>query len=132
MVGLVQGQAVQGPQGGPPMALRTFQSHPARHVAADVDVRENVVTFEPGIRMVSLAVEAAQILARSPSPIATTFYRVRRKRGYNVAVTALARKLIVLVWYMLQNGEPYRYASVESTRRKLRSLITAFTGLDDL
>ena len=71
----------------------------------------------------SLAVEAAQILARSPSPIATTFYRVRRKRGYNVAVTALARKLIVLVWYMLQNGEPYRYASVEPTRRKLRSLV---------
>ena len=71
----------------------------------------------------SLAIEAAQVLARSPSPIATTFYRVRRKRGYNVAVTALARKLIVLVWYMLQNGEPYRYAPVESTRRKLRSLV---------
>jgi len=71
----------------------------------------------------SLAIEAAQILARSPSPIATTFYRVRRKRGYNIAVTALARKLIVLVWYMLQNHEPYRYASIESTRKKLRSLI---------
>jgi len=71
----------------------------------------------------SLAVEAAHMLARSPSPIATTFYRVRRKKGYNVAVTALARKLIVLVWYMLQNGEPYRYASVEQTRTKLRSLI---------
>jgi len=70
-----------------------------------------------------LAIEAAQILARSPSPIATTFHRVRRKRGYNVAVTALARKLIVLVWYMLQNSEPYRYASLEPTRRKLRSLI---------
>ena len=41
----------------------------------------------------------------------------------NIAVTALARKLIVLVWYMLQNGEPYRYASVEQTRRKLRSLV---------
>jgi transposase len=71
----------------------------------------------------SLAIEAAQMLARSPSPIATTFYRVRRKRGHNVAVTALARKLIVLVWYMLQNGEPYRYAPVKSTRRKLRSLV---------
>jgi hypothetical protein len=71
----------------------------------------------------SLAIEAAQVLARSPSPIATTFYRVRHKKGYNVAVTALARKLIVLVWYMLQNGEPYRYATVESTRRKLRSLV---------
>ena len=75
------------------------------------------------IRSRSLAIEAAQILARSPSPIATTFYRVRRKKGYNVAVTALARKLIVLVWYMLQNHEPYRYAPVESTRKKLRSLV---------
>ena len=77
----------------------------------------------------SLAVEAAQILARSPSPIATTFYRVRRKRGYNVAVTALARKLIVLVWYMLQNGEPYRYASIEQCRaevRKVESLFKSF------
>jgi hypothetical protein len=63
------------------------------------------------------------MLSRSPSPIATTFYRVRRKKGYNVAVTALARKLIVLVWYMLQNGEPYRYAPVQSTRQKLRSLV---------
>ena len=45
-----------------------------------------------------MAIEAAQVLARSPAPIATTFYRVRRKKGYNVAVTALARKLIVLVW----------------------------------
>ena len=71
----------------------------------------------------SLAIEAAQMLARSPSPIATTFYRVRRKKGHNVAVTALARKLIVLVWYMLQNGEPYRYAPMESTRKKLRSLV---------
>jgi transposase len=71
----------------------------------------------------SLAIEAAQMLARSPSPIATTFYRVRRKKGHNVAVTALARKLIVLVWYVLQNREPYRYAPMESTRRKLRSLV---------
>jgi len=71
----------------------------------------------------SLAVEAAQVLARSPSPLAATFYRVRHKRGYNVAVTALARKLIVLVWYMLHNGEPYRYAPVKSTRQKLRSLV---------
>ncbi len=71
----------------------------------------------------SLAIEAAQALARSPSPIAATFFRVRRKKGYNVAVTALARKLIVLVWYMLHNREPYRYATVESTRRKLRSLV---------
>jgi transposase len=71
----------------------------------------------------SLAVEAAQILARSPSPLATTYWRVRRKRDHNVAVTALARKLVVVAWHLLQKGEPYRYAPIASTRTKLRRLI---------
>jgi transposase len=71
----------------------------------------------------SLVIEAAQILARSPSPLATTYWRVRRKRGHNVAVTALARKLVVVAWHLLQKGEPYRYASAVRTREKLRALI---------
>ncbi len=63
------------------------------------------------------------ILARSPSPLATTYWRVRRKRGHNVAVTALARKLVVVAWHLLQKGEPYRYAPAARTRQKLRALI---------
>ena len=70
----------------------------------------------------SLVVEAAQILARSPSPLATTYWRVRRKRGHNVAVTALARKLVVVAWHLLRKNEPYRYAPPERTRQKLRAL----------
>jgi transposase len=67
----------------------------------------------------SLAIEAAQVLARSSSPLAATYYRIRRKRGHNVAVTALARKLIHIVWYLLSNRQPYRYAAVSTTRTKL-------------
>jgi len=68
----------------------------------------------------ALAVEAAQILARSSSPLTATYWRVRRKRGHNVAVTALARKIIVLVWYLLTKQEPYRYTEPRLARRKLR------------
>lgn len=68
----------------------------------------------------ALAIEAAQMLARSPSPLTATYWRVRHKRGHNVAVTALARKLITLVWHLLQKREPYRYAPVARTRDKLR------------
>lgn len=68
----------------------------------------------------SLAIEAAQVLARSGSPLTATYYRVRHKRGHNVAVTALARKLILVVWHMLKNQQPYRYAPVDRTRVKLR------------
>jgi len=68
----------------------------------------------------ALAVEAAQILARSSSPLTATYWRVRRKRGHNVAVTALARKIIVLVWYLLAKQEPYRYTEPRLAQRKLR------------
>lgn len=68
----------------------------------------------------ALAVEAAQILARSSSPLTATYWRVRRKRGHNVAVTALARKLIVVVWYLLTKEEPYRYTEAKTARRKLK------------
>jgi len=41
-----------------------------------------------------LAVEAAQAIAMSSVPLAATYHRVRRKKGHNIAVTALARKLV--------------------------------------
>jgi transposase len=69
-----------------------------------------------------LAIEAAQSLARASTPLVATYHRVRRKRGHNVAVTALARKLVVVVWYLLTRHEPYRYAPVERTRTKLRAV----------
>ena len=62
----------------------------------------------------------AQMLARSSSPLTATYWRVRQKRGHNVAVTALARKLIVVVWHLLTNEEPYRYTEAPTARRKLK------------
>jgi transposase len=69
-----------------------------------------------------LAVEAAQSIALSSAPLAATYHRVRRKKGHNVAVVAVARKLAVLVWHLLRTGEPYRYAPAAWTRKKLRRL----------
>ena len=68
----------------------------------------------------ALAVEAAHVLARSSSPLTATYWRVRGKRGLNVAVTALARKLIVVVWHLLSTQQPYRYGEPHVARRKLR------------
>lgn len=67
----------------------------------------------------TLAIEAANGLARSSSPLVTTYYRVRYKRGHNVAVTALARKLVHVIWHLLTKREPYRYAPLPRTRTKL-------------
>jgi transposase len=67
-----------------------------------------------------LAVEAAQTLSQMSSPLVASYHRIKRKSGHNVAVVALARKLVVPAWHMLRNQEPYRYAPVPRTREKLR------------
>lgn len=69
-----------------------------------------------------LAIEAAHTIARSSSPLAATYHRVRRRKGHQVAVTALARKLVVVVWHILTTQQPYRYAAPVRTREKLRRL----------
>ena len=69
-----------------------------------------------------LAIEAAHTIARSSSPLAASYHRVRRRKGHQIAVTALARKLVVVVWHILTTQQPYRYAAPERTRIKLRKL----------
>jgi transposase len=69
-----------------------------------------------------LAIEAAHTIARSNSPLAATYLRIRRRKGHQIAVTALARKLVVVVWHLLTTQQPYRYAAPERTRSKLRRL----------
>lgn len=76
-----------------------------------------------------LAIEAAHTLARSGSPLAASYHRIRHRKNHQIAVTALARKLTVTVWHILTKGEPYRYAAYPRTRLKLRKLApTARTG----
>ena len=74
-----------------------------------------------------LAVEAAQSMVVSGAPLTATYHRVRRKKAHNVAIVALARKLIVLVWHLLTHQEPYRYAPVRRTRTKLRRVTPGAT-----
>lgn len=67
-----------------------------------------------------LAVEAAHGLVTCGSPLTASYHRIRRKKCHNVAVVALARKLVIVVWHLLTHQEPYRYAPVVRTRAKLR------------
>ena len=52
-----------------------------------------------------IMVEAAQIAVRTSPPVHDYFERLRRRKHRNVAIVAVARKLLVSVWAMLQHGE---------------------------
>ena len=75
-----------------------------------------------------MLVQAAQHVARHPGPLGVFFRRLAKKKNRNVAVVATARKLVVIAWHMLKNGEPYRYAVPRSTQTKLSRMRVTATG----
>jgi transposase len=52
-----------------------------------------------------IMVEAAQVAVRTSPAVRHYFERLRRRKHRNVAVVAVARKLLVAVWALLQHGE---------------------------
>jgi len=65
-----------------------------------------------------LIIEAAEILRRSPGPMRALYTRIQRKRNHNVAVVAVARKLVELVHHLLTNEEDYVYRLPRLTQEK--------------
>ena len=65
-----------------------------------------------------LIIEAAEILRRSPGPMRSLYTRIQRKRNHNVAVVAVARKLVELVHHLLTNEEDYIYRLPKLTMGK--------------
>jgi transposase len=75
-----------------------------------------------------MLIQAAQHVRLHPGPLGVFFRRLAKKKNYNVAVVAAARKLVVIAWHMLTNNEPYRYAQPRSTETKLSRLRVKATG----
>jgi hypothetical protein len=75
-----------------------------------------------------MLVQAAHHVGNHPGPLGVFFRRLAKKKNYNVAVVATARKLAAIAWQMLQRNEPYRYAQPQSTQTKLAALRVKATG----
>src|SRR6266511_5995684 len=69
-----------------------------------------------------LLVEAAWHASRTPGPLRAFHERVASRRGRNIATVAVARKLAVIAWHMLNRGEDYAFARPSLVREKLRRL----------
>lgn len=69
-----------------------------------------------------LLVEAANAAVKTPGPLRGFYLRIERRRGRSIALVATARKLAVIAWHMLSQGEDYRFESESLSQRKLRNL----------
>ena len=75
-----------------------------------------------------LLVQAAQHVTAHPGPLGVFFRRLAKRKNRNVAVVAVARKLVTIAWHMLRRNEPYRYAQPATTAVKLAKLRNLATG----
>ena len=76
----------------------------------------------------SMLIQSAQAVRMHPGPLGHFFRRLQKRKPYNVAVVAVAHKLVLLAWHVLTQGEPYRYALPQATENKLRKLRIQATG----
>jgi transposase len=66
--------------------------------------------------------EAAFAAVATPGPLRAFHQRVRSRRGPQIAIIAVARKLAVLFWHLLTRGEDYAYGRPSLTEHKLRQI----------
>jgi hypothetical protein len=64
-------------------------------------------------------VEAAQVVANSHPHWKAELARLEPRLGYNKAIVAIARKLLVAVWYILSQNQTDRFAQPEAIAQKL-------------
>lgn len=67
-------------------------------------------------------VEGAWHAMRTPGPLRIFGERIAAKRGSNVAVVAVARKLLVIAWHLLSREEEYAFTRPSLVREKIRRL----------
>lgn len=75
-----------------------------------------------------LLTQAAQHVGRHLGPLGAFFRRLAKRKNRNVAITATARKLVVVAFLILKNNEPYRYARPALMREKFSRLGETATG----
>jgi transposase len=66
--------------------------------------------------------EAAIVAVSTPGPMRAFYERVRARRGGQIAIVAVARKLAVLFWHLLTREQDYAFQRPSLTRKKLRGL----------
>jgi transposase len=67
-------------------------------------------------------VEAAWAAIKTPGPLRAFYRRIRARRGSQIAIVAVARKIAVLSWQLLTKHEDYAFRRQSLVEKKLRNV----------
>ena len=66
-------------------------------------------------------VQAAWAAVKTPEPLRAFYQRIKARRGAQIAIVAVARKLAMLCWQLLTREQDYAYQRPTLVARKLRT-----------
>jgi transposase len=67
-------------------------------------------------------VQAAWAAIKTPGPLHAFYLRIKARRGAQIAIVAVARKLTILTWHLLTKQQDYAHQRPVLVARKLRRL----------
>ena len=97
-----------------PQALCSWAGLTPKHKQSDRKVRRGKVTKQ-GSKLVRWAAIEAISHVRGGPKLKADYHRIADRRGINIARTAVARKLLILVYYGLRDGELRCLARAEAS-----------------
>lgn len=93
---------------------------PRQHQSGDGDYHGSITkTGSPLLRW--LMVEAARAAIRWDPHLRKIYNRIARRRGSSIAVVAIARRLLVLIWHLLTKNDIYYYLQSQTFVNKLQN-----------
>lgn len=99
-----------------------FGLTPKVRQSGDRPARHGRISKQGNTAARKMLVEAAWSAKTAPGPLRAFFVRVHKKRGAQAAAVATARKLAVMIWYVLAGEEEYAFARPAFTAMKLRKV----------
>jgi transposase len=93
--------------------VRQSGSGPARH---------GRISKQGASEVRHMLAEAANVAVNTAGPMRAFYERVRVRRGRQIAIVAVARKLAVLFWHLLTSEQDYAFQRPSLTRKKLRAV----------
>jgi transposase len=102
---------------------------PSQHQSGEYE-RRGGITKQGSKWLRWILVQAAQQARQHDARFKAYYERVAKRRGKQKAVVAVAKEMLVVIWFMLTRREPYRDQDPQLVERKLKRMNTlAESGL---
>jgi transposase len=106
----------------PPKLVSYLGLDPRVRQSGSGAARHGRISKQGASQVRQMLAEAAFVAVSTAGPMRAFYERIRVRRGHQIAIVAVARKLAVLFWHLLTREQDYAFQRPSLTRKKVRGL----------